>query len=306
MLGDDFLAYMECQRRCSPLTLRNYRADIERFERWLREEYGEDVSCEVARTEHIRAWVVCRLDGDRLNAPISAASMNRALATLRSMYRWGVSQGVVERNPMRAIKALKAMQRLPHFIPRDKMEEVVDRDAICSDGEEWIEDRNNLIIATLYYTGLRLSEIASLRVSSFSADFQTLRVVGKGNKERVIPVVEPLRQNFFSHLTQIKQLDIWKRSPDSLFLSKRGTPLSSSMIYRIVRSVLSEAEVQGRKSPHTLRHTFATHLLGEGADIRVIQELLGHTSLRATQRYTHNSIEGLIGTYVDAHPRGGR
>ncbi|MFI3303858.1 MAG: tyrosine-type recombinase/integrase [Rikenellaceae bacterium] len=302
MLGGDFLAYMECQRRCSPLTLRNYRADIERFESWLVEEYGDDMSCETARTEHIRAWIVERLDGDRLNEPISAASMNRALATLRSLYRWGVSQGRVSRNPMREIKPLKNATILPHFIPREKIGGVVCPHS--KEEDEWIEERNALIIATLYYTGLRLSEIASLRIGSFSSDFQTLRVVGKGRKERVVPVVEPLRKRIISHIEQIRELDIWKISGDSLFLSKRGAPLSSSMIYRVVRRELEMAEVQGRKSPHTLRHTFATHLLGEGADIRVIQELLGHTSLRATQRYTHNSIEGLIGTYIGSHPRG--
>ncbi|MFI3306012.1 MAG: tyrosine-type recombinase/integrase [Rikenellaceae bacterium] len=308
MLGDDFLAYMECQRRCSPLTLRNYRADIERFEEWLHEEYGDGMHCATARTDHIRAWIVVRLDGDRENDPISAASMNRALATLRSMYRWGVSEGKVRRNPMRGVKVLKCGKPLPHFIPRERMDGVVSTpETLCRrerEVENWIEERNRLLVATLYYTGLRLSEVASLRVGSFSSDFKTLRVVGKGNKERLIPIVEPLREMFFSHLQQIRQLDIWKRAPDSLFLSTRGSALSTSMIYRVVRSLLTEAEVQGRKSPHTLRHTFATHLLGAGADIRIIQELLGHTSLRATQRYTHNSIEGLIDTYAGSHPRG--
>ncbi len=257
--------------------------------------------CEKARTEQIRGWIVVRLDGDQQNEPISPASMNRALATLRSLYKWGLSQGVLLRDPMRAIKPLKSSKTLPHFITMESMDRVID----TPKEEEWVEERNNLIILTLYYTGMRLSEVASLRVSSFSADFQSVRVLGKGNKERIIPIVEPLREKIFSHLEQIKQLDIWKISTDSLFLSNRGGALSTSMIYRIVRRLLSEADVQGRKSPHTLRHTFATHLLSEGADIRVIQELLGHTSLRATQRYTHNSIEGLIGTYVDSHPRGG-
>ncbi len=303
MLGGEFLEYMECQKRCSPLTLRNYRADLERFDGWLRGEYGESVTYESLRTEHIRSWIVARLDGYGTTPAISPASMNRELATLRSLYHWAEEKGSITRNPMRAIRSLKSSSTLPHFVPREQMRSIVDR------GEEqepsWVEQRNALIITVLYYTGLRLSEVASLRTTSFSADFQTLRIVGKGNKERVIPIVAPLRDLILSHLSQIKELEIWKCAPDSLFLSNQGRPLSISMIQKIVHKVLSKAEVQGRKSPHILRHTFATHLLNAGVDIRVIQELLGHASLKATQRYTHNSIEGLIGTYIESHPRGG-
>ncbi len=300
MLSAAFLDYMECQKRCSPLTLRNYRADIERFEGWLRGEYGDAACCERARTEQIRAFIVMRLDGTRDTPAISSASMNRELATLRSLYRWALEKGAVERNPMRAIKSLKSSNPLPHFIPREKIEPIIE----MPQQEGWMAQRNALLIIMLYLTGLRLSEVASIRTTSFDADSQTLRIMGKGNKERVIPIIEPLREIIISHLLQIKALEIWKRAPESLFLSKQGRPLSTSMIQRVVRSELERAEVQGRKSPHILRHTFATHLLGEGVDMRVIQELLGHTSLRATQRYTHNSIERLIGTYLETHPRG--
>ncbi|MFI3259123.1 MAG: tyrosine-type recombinase/integrase [Rikenellaceae bacterium] len=307
-LASDFLAFMEFQKRCSPLTLRNYRADLIRFEGWLIEEYGHSINCQTARPEHIRAWIVARLDGDQLNEPISAGSMNRALATLRSLYRWATSRGDLQKNPMKSIQQLRTATPLPHFIPKSKISEVIDHQSepreSKDDDKEWIEDRDSLIIMVFYYTGLRLSELASLRVSSFSTDFRSVRVVGKGDKERVIPIVERLRQKLFSHLSQIKSLLIWRRAPDSLFLSSRGTTLSSSMIYRVVRQRLSEAEVQGRKSPHVMRHTFATKLLGEGVDIRAIQELLGHSSLQATQRYTHNSIASLITTYKTAHPRG--
>lgn len=291
---------MERQKRCSILTLRNYRADTERFEGWLLSEYGFEGGCAEARTEHIRAWIVARLDGFDTHAAISPASMNRELATLRSLYRWGMKRGYIKRDPMRGVQSLKSSTRLPHFIPRTDMREVLDKEPTESD---WIDVRDALIISMLYHTGLRLSELTSLRLSSFSGDFSTVRVLGKGNKERIIPIVESLREEIFSYLSQIKSLKIWRESEKLLFLSKRGGALSSSMIYRIVRRDLGEAAVQGRKSPHILRHTFATHLLGGGADIRVIQELLGHSSLQATQRYTHNSIGSLIATYLDAHPR---
>ncbi len=298
----DFLAYMGYQKRCSPLTLRNYTADLERFEEWLRGEYGE-VECATTRSEHIRMWIVTRLDGDQTTEPVSQGSMNRELATLRSLYRWATARGYIKKNPMRAVQQLRTSTPLPHFIPKSKIKDVVHNGEEHIE-EDWVRERNDLIIATLYYTGLRLSELASLRTTSFSSDYQTVRVVGKGNKERIIPIVTQLRTKIISHLAQIRTLEIWRSAPDSLFLSSRGRSLSSSMIYRIVRHELSEADVKGRKSPHILRHTFATHLLNSGADIRVIQELLGHRSLQATQRYTHNSIESLQKSYRNAHPRG--
>lgn len=304
-LGQDFLDYMEYQKRCSPLTLRNYKADIERFEAWLRGEYGDDACCERARMEQIRAWVVVLLDGTATQASLSPATVNRVVATLRSLYHWAMKEGRIERDPMRKIATLKSAKPLPHFIPKKEMSAIIETEHEEKEEDSWITERNTLLIETLYFTGLRLSEIASLRVESFSSDFRTLRVVGKGNKERVVPVVEPLREKIISHLEQIKSLDIWKREGNILFLSKRGAPLSTSMIYRVVRGELSKADVKGRKSPHILRHTFATHLLGEGGDMRVIQELLGHTSLQATQRYTHNSIGALQRAYKKAHPRSG-
>ncbi len=308
-LSGDFLTFMERQKRCSPLTIRNYRADISRFEGWLQGEYGDGFGVESVRTKHLRGWIVARLDGELEGVdPISPASMNRELATLRSLFRWGVKRGYIAKDPTRGVQPLKSPTQLPHFIPRNDMQRLINEPNKEDQGEaseeEWTKSRDELIITTLYFTGLRLSELSSIRTSSFSGDFSTVKVVGKGDKERVIPIVEPLRAKIFSHLTQIKSLNIWKRAQDSLFLSKRGTPLSSSMIYRIVRRELGEGFVQGRKSPHILRHTFATHLLGEGVDIRVIQELLGHSSLRATQRYTHNSIDSLIKSYTTAHPRG--
>ncbi len=298
-LREDFLSYMELQKRCSKLTLRNYTADLNRFEEWLIGEAG--VTLEGATKEDIRGWILHRLEGSTQVAPLSSSSMNRELATLRSAYRWGLSKRRVAADPMRAIKPLKSPTPLPHFIARNKMEGVLQQEVR---GEEWVEDRNQLIIEFFYYTGLRLSELASVRRDSFSSDFRSVKVVGKGDKERVVPIVDSLRQRIISHLERIKELKIWKSDSNLLFLSNQGRALSTSMIYKIVRRELGDAAVQGRKSPHVLRHTFATHILNGGGDIRVIQELLGHTSLQATQRYTHNSISSLQRVYGGAHPRG--
>ncbi len=298
----EFLSYMEYQKRCSKLTLRNYTADLNRFEEWL---IGEaDVGLESTTKEDIRRWIIHRLEGCGSVAPLSASSMNRELATLRSAFRWALSRGYISADPMRAIQTLKSPTPLPHFIARSKMESVLQSDDLKE--EEWMEDRNRLLIEFFYYTGVRLSELTSLRTESFASDFRSVKVLGKGNKERIVPIVDSLRERIISHLEIIKCLKIWKSDSNLLFLSKRGTPLSSSMVYKIIRRELGAASVQGRKSPHVLRHTFATHILNGGGDIRVIQELLGHTSLQATQRYTHNSIASLQSAYSGAHPRGER
>ncbi len=311
-LAEQFLSYMELQRRCSPLTLRNYIHDITLFEQWLAaREHPKRL--EEATTAEIRAWIIYRLEGDEANAlsPLSAASMNRALATLRSMYRYAEEREIVERNPTRAVKPLKAPKPLAHFVPEAKMAETIERTTRATEAAEAAEaaedltlDRDALIVEFLYLTGLRLSEVAAIRLSSFSADYQQLKVVGKGGKERIVPIVPSLRQKILSHISQNKERLICIRASNSLFLSNRGSALSTSSIYRIVRRRLSEADVTGRKSPHVLRHTFATHLLNRGADIRVIQELLGHSSLQATERYTHNSLSSLRRVYKKAHPRG--
>ncbi|MFI3288871.1 MAG: tyrosine-type recombinase/integrase [Rikenellaceae bacterium] len=309
--SEKFLNYMELQKRCSKLTLRNYTADLIRFEKWLMGEAG--VELEATTKEDIRRWIIHRLEGCGSVAPLSASSMNRELATLRSAFRWALSRGYITSDPMRAIQPLKSPTPLPHFIAREKMKDVLQCDLQSnsqsdlqeqSKEEEWIVDRNRFLIEFFYYTGLRLSELTSLRTESFTSDFRSVKVLGKGNKERIIPIIDPLRERIISHLERIKCLKIWKSDSKLLFLSRRGTPLSSSMVYKIIRRELGVASVQGRKSPHVLRHTFATHILNGGGDIRVIQELLGHTSLQATQRYTHNSIASLQSAYSGAHPRG--
>ncbi len=310
-LADEFLSYMELQKRCSPLTLRNYIHDIELFEQWLRGECGDGAEVEQATTEQIREWIIYRLEGDKALglAPLSASSMNRSLATLRSMYRYAEEREIVERNPMRTIKSLKSPKPLAHFVPERRMESILEGSSVGEGesgegGASWIEQRNDLIIEFLYLTGLRLSELAQLRRDSFSADYKHVKVLGKGNKERIVPIVPSLRKKLLSHFSKISPPLICIRSSNFLFLSNKGLPLSTSTIYRIVRKRLTEGDVAGRKSPHILRHTFATHLLNRGADIRVIQELLGHTSLRATERYTHNSVAKLKQTYKKSHPRG--
>ncbi|MFR9523638.1 MAG: tyrosine-type recombinase/integrase [Rikenellaceae bacterium] len=297
-----FLQYIESERRCSPHTLKAYRRDIEGFIDYL----GVQVDAfdpSAITTEDIREWLVWCSE----RQGVKSSSINRQLSSLRSFFRWALSKGYTACNPAREVGSLKMGSRVPNFVSRGRMSEVVERctPAHCEESptDDFIALRNGLIVLMFYATGIRLSELQGICRSDFNHGKTALKVRGKGDKERVVPIIEPLREALENYEMKIRDEKIWKIGQDSLFLSRSGKPLSANMIYRIVRRELSQAKVQGRKSPHVLRHTFATHLLNAGADMRDIQELLGHTSLRATQIYTHSSISHLQSAYAAAHPR---
>ena len=298
MIIEDFLTYIEAERRYSPLTVRNYRRDIERFVEWLGTTVSEFDPQRVT-AEDIHDWIVHRSTDDGLGA----ASVNRELSSLRALWRWLMRDGVVRNDIFMRIGTLKTSRRLPAFVPQTRMDDVLDdvREDIRADDFECRRDA--LIMLMFYSCGLRLAELVGIDRSDFSADFRTLKVLGKGDKERLVPIVEPVRREIIAYLQLADRPDICNSREKALFLSSQGRRISRSTVYRIVRRELSRAGVQGKKSPHVLRHTFATHLLNDGADMREIQELLGHTSLQATQVYTHNNIGQLREIYSRAHPR---
>ncbi len=296
---DRFLTYIESQRRYSPLTLRNYKRDLELFLQWLDVSSDEFEPSEI--THHtIREWVVDRMDSGK----VSAATLNRELSTLRSFFRWALSVGAITSNPTRGVSALKCSNKLPTFISASNMNRVSEQAIDKSDSDDLRTLRDGLIILLFYVTGIRSAELVSINIGDFSSDYQTVKVRGKGGKERMIPIMETVSKVILQYISKINSSNICLSPDFPLFLSRSGGRISANMVYRITRRELSEAGVQGRKSPHVLRHTFATQLLNAGADMREIQELLGHSSLKATQLYTHNSIASLCTTYQAAHPRG--
>ncbi len=293
---DDFIRYIEAERRFSPLTVRNYRRDTEAFLDWLREAQGTDDPRD-ATTGQVRAWILHRTE----TAHLSAASMNREVSSLRAFFRWMHATGAISRDIMRPIRSLKTSRRLPSFVPASRMEGIVEE---CErPGSDFEAERNALMILLFYTCGLRLAELIAVDRDDFSADFATLRVHGKGDKVRIVPVLEFVRAKISSYLGMIRRQNICISGEKALFLTEQGVRISRIAVYRIIRAELSEAGVKGKKSPHVLRHTFATHLLDGGADIREIQELLGHASLQSTQVYTHNTIARLREIYRKAHPR---
>lgn len=291
-----FLHHLAAEKRYSPLTIRNYRRDLALFFEWLG---TDEESFDPARitTEDIREWILHRTETTHLGA----ASMNREVSSLRSFFRWLHRTGRVGRDICRTVSSLKTPKRLPAFVPESRMANIV-RDCEV-ESEDFATERNALIILMFYACGLRLAELVGIDRNDFTGDYGSLRVRGKGDKERLVPVLDFVREKILRYIGIIERQKICKSTEKALFLTLKGERISRSVVYRVVKAELQRGGVQGKKSPHVLRHTFATHLLNGGADMREIQELLGHASLQATQVYTHNSIATLRSIYAKAHPR---
>ncbi len=297
-----FVTYLEAERRYSPGTVRNYRRDVEGFIAHLGIEDPADFHPAAVTADDIRSWIVS-LSGDR---KLSPASVNRTVSSVRSFFRWLRATGVVENNPFVKIRQLRAPKRLPVWIPEKKMEEVAARLIEQCGADDPAGRRNALIVLLFYSCGIRLAELTGVEADDIADDFRSLRVHGKGDKTRMVPIPAATAAILKRHVDEISAAKIWKSDEKPLFLTEKGERISGAAIYGIVRAELEKLGVQGKRSPHVLRHTFATHLLDGGADMREIQELLGHTSLAATQVYTHNSIARPKKVYEGAHPREAR
>ncbi len=298
---DDFIAYIAAERRYSPLTVRNYRHDVESFAAWCCERAGipkENFDPAAVHLEDVHDWIIHRMDDDR----IKPASMNRELSSLKSYFRYLRMHGEINRDVFKRISSLKTPHRLPAFVPETRMDKVLENLREQSSTDDFVEQRNALIVALLYSCGIRLAELCGIRTNDFTYGYGSLKVRGKGDKERIIPVLPEVGRRIEDYIATGRSAGIIIDDVSALILSEKGKPLSRSSIRRIVDTELSRADVQGRRSPHVLRHTFATHLLNRDADMRDIQELMGHSSLKTTQNYTHNSIAKLQTVYAKAHP----
>lgn len=297
-----FMTYLQTERRYSALTVRNYRRDIEDFIAWGSAASEVAFSLVQARGEDVRNWELYLADERRLKPQ----TINRMVASLRSLYRFLLTREVVSKNIFVKVHAMRSPKRLPKFVPSGKMITVVDEVLERLQGSDWRQCRDALIVLLLYSCGVRLAELVGIDKGDFSADFTMLRVRGKGDKERMVPLVGRVSREVKSFIEKFSSQKICISSENALFLSTQGERISRSDVQRSVARLLRECGVDGKSSPHVLRHTFATHLLNDGADLREIQELMGHSSLRATQVYTHNDIARLMSVYAVAHPRAKR
>ena len=297
---DRFIAYIETERRYSPLTVRNYRRDTERFVAWVQNE-GNAFDPQSVTAQDIREHIVWLAEHEHL----SPASINREISSLRSFFRFLRREGVVTNDIFTNVGSLKTSKRLPSFVPESRMPELLQELEQQSASGEFEQVRDALIVLMFYMCGLRLAELVGINLSDFSSDLTELRVIGKGDKERLIPLSHTVSTRVDRYLQLRGRQYICDSDKNALFISGNGRRTARITVYRVVRRTLAGAGVQGRKSPHVLRHTFATHLLDAGADMRDIQELMGHSSLQTTQVYTHNSIASLCEAYARAHPRAG-
>ena len=296
---DAFTTYLEAERRYSPYTVGNYRRDVEEFIAHLGIADEGDFRPALVSTDDIRSWIVALSDSRRL----SPVTVNAKLSSVRSLFRWLRATGVIEKDPCFGVPRLRTPKRLPVWIPEKQMEEITAHLFEQCSSDDPAERRGALIVLLFYSCGVRLAELVGLRAGDIAGDFRSLRVHGKGDKTRIVPLPEAVAGILKRHVDEIYASEIWNYDKKPLFLTEKGGALSRVAIYGIVRGELEAMGVQGKRSPHVLRHTFATHLLDGGADMREIQELLGHTSLAATQVYTHNSIARLKKVYEGAHPR---
>ncbi|MGH7366868.1 MAG: tyrosine recombinase XerC [Candidatus Rokuibacteriota bacterium] len=281
-----FLEYQGVERGASPHTLRSYAADLSEFTRFLAEE--KVGGWEVVDTRMVRAFLA-RLHRRRL----AKATIARKLAAVRSCFRFLARRGALEVNPARQVRSPRLGRRLPSFLPVDEAA------ALLSPAPEPSRAgaRDRALLELLYASGLRVAEGCGLDLDDLDEARRTVRVVGKGDKERVVPVGETALEALAAYLA------MRGRRRGALFLNARGGRLTPRSAHRIVGARARQAGISQRVTPHTLRHSFATHMLGAGADLRLIQELLGHSRLSTTQRYTHVSPEHLMRVYDAAHPR---
>jgi len=288
-----FFQYLEFEKRYSKHTLIAYEDDVASFLLFLDQNYAP-WKLELIDHQIIRTWIVELSDKE-----LGARSITRKLACLRSLFKFLFQRKWIATNPMLLVKSPKIEKRLPIFIEENEITQLFEKDFFASDFQGI---RDKLLLELLYGTGLRLSEIIDLNHANFLYNFYEMSVLGKGGKQRLVPIHSQLKDRLHEYLNA-KKLEYECNSNSPFLVTDKGKQLYPMFVYRKVKEYLTLISTQEKKSPHVLRHTFATHLLNKGADLNAIKDLLGHSSLAATQVYTHNSMEKLKKIFEQAHPR---
>jgi integrase/recombinase XerC len=289
---ESFLQYLQAEKRYSPHTVCSYRNDLEQFFLWLQ---SQDISIdpvEISSTD-IRYWIVHLIENG-----YSPVSVHRKISSLRAFYRFLLRQSVVTENPLEKVILPKRAKTLPVFIAEDSLGKLLN-DFNFGDGFTGVRDK--AIIEMLYLTGMRRAELLGLKDGDVDIKGAVVRVKGKRNKERFIPLIGTFTVSLANYLDARSKEGII--DPERFFVTQSGNKMYDKGVYNIVNRYLSMVTTVEKKSPHVLRHTFATHMLNHGADLNSIKELLGHANLAATQIYTHNTFEQLKKVYKQAHPR---
>ncbi|HMK07324.1 MAG TPA: tyrosine-type recombinase/integrase [Flavobacterium sp.] len=288
-----FRDYLQLEKNYSLHTVTAYLDDLGFFEIFVKSEFDQDSLLEVNYSQ-IRSWIVSLVD-----AGISNTSVNRKMSSLKSYYKFLLKSKQIDVSPLLKHKALKTAKKIQIPFSEKELDNVLNQ-IKYPDGFEGVRDK--LIIDLFYTTGIRRTELIHLKVSNINSFNNTLKVLGKRNKERILPILPIISQQISIYLSERSNLE-HTTDLDFFFLTQKGVKLNDSFVYRLINNYFSNVSEKVKKSPHILRHTFATHLLNNGADINSVKELLGHSSLASTQVYTHSSLAELKKVYGNAHPR---
>jgi integrase/recombinase XerC len=288
-----FLKYLQFEKRVSINTLRSYTNDLNQFIDFANSNF-EITQIEKASEKAVRAWVISLMEKD-----LSSISVNRKISTLKTFYKFLLRENVISSNPMDKVISPKKSKKLPLFVEENQINKLLDD---FSFGIDFSGVRNRTIIEMFYNTGIRLSELIGLKLGDIDLKSCTIKVLGKRNKERILPLHLPFVKSLKEYLS-LKEQEFNNIENNYFFLTDKGNKMYEKFVYNIVNKYLNFVTTIEKKSPHILRHTFATHMLNNGADLNAIKELLGHSSLAATQVYTHNTFEKLKSIYKQAHPR---
>jgi len=288
-----FTDYLLLEKNYSVLTVNAYQNDLEDFLEFIKNEY-ESNSVNKVNYSQIRSWIVLLVENG-----LSNRSINRKVSALNTYYKFLLKTGDINGNPLSKHRALKTSKKIQIPFSEAEIKTVLD-DLNFADDFESVRDK--FIIELFYSTGIRRIELVELKLTSIDLNAKTLKVLGKRNKERIVPLLKSVVQTAVKYLKLRNELERISDA-DILFLTKKGVKIYETLVYRIINDYFSLASSKVKKSPHILRHSFATHLLNQGADLNAVKELLGHSSLAATQVYTHNSIAELKKVHINAHPR---
>jgi len=289
---EQFLGFLKYEKRYSEHTVTAYENDLDQFIQFGNEMVGD--FCFVEADHHlIRQWIISLMDRG-----VKGVSVRRKISTLRSLYKFLLREGLMTKNPIDLVMTPRIGKKLPQFVQEKEMNKLLDTSFF---GEDFVGLRDKAVLSLFYGTGMRLAELKGIRMTDLHAVEGVVKVIGKRNKERLIPYPLEIGEDLTRYIN-IRN-DLFGDSNSYLFLTEKGVQVYDKLLYRIVRKYLSLVTTMEKRSPHVLRHSYATHLLNRGADLNAIKELLGHASLAATQIYTHTSFEKLKKIYNQAHPR---
>ena len=293
MLIEKFLDYLQLEKNYSSNTLSAYKRDLIQYNNFIIENNG-NLEIENADYKIIRSWIVSLVSSN-----ISNRSINRKVSSLKSFYKFLIKTDTIEFSPLKAHSPLKQSKKIQVPFSQEEINSLLDSDFFTNDYKGVLQKS---IIAFFYFTGVRRIELINIKESDISLESSTIKVMGKRSKERIIQILPKLKKSL-KYYREIKSKYNWNTSPEYLFISKNGKQLSEKFVYRTVNEYFKLVSPKIKKAPHVLRHSFATHLINEGADINSVKELLGHSSLSATQVYSHTSMERIKEVFKNSHPR---